>query len=189
MAVHVDASLPVHPLTVDDVAAMVGCGILAEDDNVELLDGVLVEMSPPGPAHVEAVARLVMLLVPVAAAAGLVVSPQGSLDVASPISLPEPDIAVARAGGWDAHPGEPLLVVEVSVTSRAVDLGRKAAIYAEAGIPEYWVLDIEGRRLVVHRDPVGGRYTTIDARSDSDAVTAARLALTVAVAELLPPRH
>ena len=48
MPVHVDASLPVHPLTVDDVTAMVDAGILGEDDKVELLDGVLVEMSPQG---------------------------------------------------------------------------------------------------------------------------------------------
>lgn len=187
MAVHVDVSLPVRPLTVDDLQAMVRAGILGEDDPVELLDGVLVEMSPQGPAHVEAVSRLIMLLVPIAAAAGLVVSPQSSLDVASPISLPEPDVAVAPAGGWDAHPGQARLVVEVSVTSRAVDLGRKAAIYAEAGIPEYWVLDIEGRRLVVHRDPVGGRYASVTKVTAADVVTAARLPVTVAVAELLPP--
>lgn len=46
MAVHIDATLPVHPLTVDDIRAMVDAGILGEDDKVELLDGVLVEMSP-----------------------------------------------------------------------------------------------------------------------------------------------
>lgn len=188
MAVHVDASLPVHPLTVDDVRAMVRAGILAEDERVELLDGVLVEMSPPSPAHVEAVTRLTMLVVPVAAAAGLVVNPQHSLDVTSPISLPEPDISVARAGGWEAYPAQALLVIEVSVTSRAVDLGRKAAIYAAAAIPDYWVLDIAHRRLVVHREPVDGSYTAIESLTDADVVTAAHLPLTVAVADLLPPR-
>lgn len=73
------------------------------------------------------------------------------------------------------------------MTSRAVDLGRKAAIYAEAGIPEYWMLDIDGRRLVVHRDPVGGRYASVAKTTAADVVTAARLPVTVAVAELLPP--
>ena len=189
MAVHVDASLPIHPLTVDDLEAMVRAGILAEDDRVELLDGVLVEMSPQSPGHLEAVTRLTMLVVPVAAAAGLVMRPQCPLDVLSPISLPEPDIAVAPAGSWEAYPAGALLVVEVSVTSRAVDLGRKAAIYAAAAIPEYWVLDLTGRRLVVHRDPVEGRYATIDVAGDDDTVTATRLPLTVAVAEILPPRR
>ena len=189
MAVHVDASLPVHPLTVEDVAAMVRCGILGEDDRVELLDGVLVEMSPQSPGHAAAVRRLIMLLAPAAAAAGLEVSPQCPLDVASPISLPEPDVAVAPAGGWDAHAGQALLVIEVSVTSRAVDLGRKVAIYAAAGIPEYWVVDLESRRLIVHRDPVDDAYTSVASLTDAATVEAARLPLTVAVADLLPPRR
>lgn len=129
-----------------------------------------------------------MLVVPIAAAAGLVVNPQCPLDVGSAISLPEPDIAVAPAGGWDAYPAGALLVVEVSVTSRAVDLGRKAAIYAAAGIADYWVLDITHRRLLVHRDPVDDRYETITTLTDADVVIALRLPLTVAVAEILPPR-
>ena len=187
MAVHVDATLPVHPLTVDDLAAMVDAGILGEDDHIELLDGVLVEMSPQGPAHLEAISRLTMLLAPVAANAGLAVTPQCPLDVASAISQPEPDLYVAASGGWYAYPTGALLVIEVSVTSRAVDLGRKAAIYAAAGIPDYWVLDLDNRRLVVHRDPVDDRYETVQALTDADVVTAARLPLTVAVAELMPP--
>lgn len=189
MAVHVDASLPIHPLTVDDLEAMVRAGILAEDDRVELLDGVLVEMSPQGFDHAGAVARLNMLLAPVAAAAGLVVSPQCPLNVVSPISQPEPDLAVVPERGWDAHAAGALLVIEISVTSRAVDLGRKAAIYAAAAIPEYWVLDLAGRRLVVHRDPADGGYATIDFAGDEDTVTATCLPLTVAVAEILPPRR
>jgi len=188
MAVHVDASLPVRPLTVDDVTAMVDAGILAEDDHVELLDGVLVEMSPQGSQHARAIARLTMLLVPIAAAAGPAVSPQYPLDVTSAISLPEPDLAVAPDTGWDAYAGGALLVVEVSVTSRAVDLGRKAAIYAAAGVAEYWVLDLPDRRLVVHRQPAGDRYEDVAVLADADTITAARLPLTVAVAELLPPR-
>jgi Uma2 family endonuclease len=188
MAVHVDPSLPVHPLTIDDVAAMVRAGILGEDDRVELLDGVLVEMSPQGSSHATAVRRLNMLLAPVAAAAGLEVSPQCPLSVLSPISQPEPDLAVVPVGGWEVHAAQALLVVEVSVTSRTVDLGRKAVIYATAGIPDYWVLDIEQRRLVVHRAPTDGRYETIESLTDADVVTAARLPLAVAVGDLLPPR-
>ena len=187
MPVHVDASLPVHPLTVDDVTAMVDAGILGEDDKVELLDGVLVEMSPQGSQHLAAVTRLTMRLVPIAAAAGLVLSPQCPLDVLSPISLPEPDIAIAPDAGWDAYPVQAVLVIEVSVTSRAVDLGRKAAIYAAAGIPEYWVLDLADRRLVVHREPARDGYADIAVMTDGDEVTASRLPLTVAVADLLPP--
>jgi Uma2 family endonuclease len=128
-----------------------------------------------------------MRLVPIAAAAGLILTPQCPLDVLSPISLPEPDIAIAPDPGWDAYPVQAVLVIEVSVTSRAVDLGRKAAIYAAAGIPEYWVLDMVDRQLIVHREPAEG-YTNIVPMTDADEITAARLPLTVAVADLLPPR-
>ena len=188
MPVHVDASLPVHPLTVDDLAAMVDAGILGEDDRVELLDGVLVEMSPQGPSHLEAITRLIMLVVPLAAAAGMRVTPQCPLNVESPISQPEPDLAVVPVGDWDTYPAKAQLVIEVSVTSRKVDVGRKAAIYAASGIPEYWVLDLADRRLVVHRAPVEDRYTEVAVLTDADEVTAARLPLTVAVAQLMPPR-
>lgn len=187
MAVHVDASLPVHPLTIDDVAAMVRCGILGEDDRVELLDGVLVEMSPQSPGHAAAVSRLNMLLASVAASAGLVVSPQCPLDVASRLSQPEPDLAVVPAASRETHAGDALLVIEVSASPRAVDLGRKLAIYAAAGIPEYWVLDLDRRRLVVHREPTGDRYASVASLTDADTVTAARLPLTVTVADVLPP--
>jgi len=189
MAVHVDASLPVHPLTVDDLDAMVRAGILDEDDHIELLDGVLVEMSPQGERHAVAIRRLTMLLAPIAAAAGMEVSPQCPLNVISPISQPEPDLAIVPATAWDGgHAARPLLVIEVSVTSRAVDLGRKAAIYAAAAIPEYWVLDLDRRRLVVHRDPVNDRYEQVEQLTDLDTATAVRLPLTVEVAYLLPPR-
>jgi Uma2 family endonuclease len=157
MAVHVDASLPVHPLTVDDLAAMVRCGILGEDDRVELLDGVLVEMSPQSPGHAAAVRRLNALLAPLTAAAGLELSPQCPLDVGSRLSQPEPDLAVVPAAGWDTHPGHALLVIEVSVSSRTVDLGRKAAIYAAAGIPEYWLIDPLRREAAFHRLGADGR--------------------------------
>lgn len=65
----VDAALPVHPLTVADLDAMVEAGILHENDHIELLDGVLVEMSPQGPPHAFAIRRLTSLAAPVAAAA------------------------------------------------------------------------------------------------------------------------
>lgn len=111
-----------------------------------------------------------------------------------PAERAQPD-QLARAGhrhrtdaGWDAYPAQAVLVIEVSVTSRAVDLGRKAAIYAAAGIPDYWVLDIADRRLVVHRHPTDGRYSDVVELTDADTVTAAHLPLTVAVADLLPPR-
>ncbi len=185
MPVHVDETLPLHPLSVSDVMGMVDAGILDEDDHVELLDGVLVEMSPQGSQHAYAVRRLTALAAPVAAAAGLELSIQGPVDVGSRFSLPEPDVAIVPLTGPDAHSRDPLLVVEMGATSLRIDLVRKARIYAAGGVPEYWVLDVERRALIVHRDPVDGNYTDVHTLAEHDTVTAAALALTVPVCSLL----
>jgi Uma2 family endonuclease len=185
MVTTVDATFPVHALTVDDVYAMLEAGILEENSRIELLDGVLVEMSPQGPPHAYALRRLMMLGFPVAAAAGLTLSVQGPLDVGNPISLPEPDFAIVPDTPIDRHPTDALLVVEMGNTSLRMDLGPKARIYARGGVPEYWVLDVQRREIVVHREPVGDRYKHIERVGVADTLTATLVALTVAVADLV----
>jgi Uma2 family endonuclease len=96
---------------------------------------------------------------------------EGPIDVApedNPTSEPEPDIAVLAKTGVEYMGANPpasdiRLVVEVSDTTLAFDLGPKARLYARAGIPEYWVFDVVGRRLIVHRVPQGGNYSTVTA--------------------------
>jgi len=78
-----------------------------------------------------------------------------------------------------------VLVIEISRSSRQLDLGRKAELYAEADIPEYWVLDVERRELVVHRDPRDGRYKSVRTLGEHETVTAVAVDLTVPLAELL----
>jgi len=185
MPVHVDETLPLHPLSVTDVEAMVGAGILDAKDHVELLDGVLVEMLALEPPHAYAIRRLTALAFPVATAAGLQLSIQAPLDVGSPISLPEPDLAIVPPTGPDEHPHNAVLVMEMGATSLRIDLVRKARIYATGGVPEYWVLDVKRRALVVHRDPVDGGYTDVRTLGEDEAVTAAGLPLTLPVASLL----
>lgn len=151
MAIHVDPAFPVHPLTVDDVEGMIRAGILGEDDRVELLDGVLIEMSAPGPEHSYAVQELNMLAVPAAASAGLRVAVQDPVGVASPTSLPQPDLAIVPRTAPAQRISDAVLIVEISVTSRRIDL--------EAGVADYWVLDVGRRELVVHREPKDRHYT------------------------------
>jgi len=185
MAVHVDAALPVHPLTVTDLYAMLEAGILQEDDHVELLDGVLVEMSPQSPPHAYALRELTMLAAPVAAAAGLRLTIQGPLDVGSPITLPEPDLAIVPVTPIDRHPSGALLVVEMGNTSLRIDLGPKARIYAEAGVPDYWVLDVKRREIVVHREPSGSRFEQVRRVGADETLTALAVALAIPVADLV----
>ncbi len=185
MPVHVDVSLPLHPLTVADVAKMLDAGILDEDCHVELLDGVLVEMSPQGEPHAYAIRELVAAASRVVAEAGLRLSIQSPLDVGSRVSLPEPDVAIVPVTGRDRHPCGALLVVEMGATSVSIDLVRKARIYATAGVPDYWVLDVERRMLIVHREPGDGCYADVRALGDKETVVAAALELAVPVASLL----
>ncbi len=164
---------------------MVRAGILDEDDRVELLDGVLVEMSPQGTPHAYAIRRLTALAFPIAAAAGLELSIQAPLDVGSPISLPEPDLAVVPVTARDRHPSGAVLVVEMGATSLSIDLVRKARIYATGGVPEYWVLDVQRRLLVVHREPREGAYADVRTLGEEETATLAALDLAVPVSSLL----
>ena len=93
---------------------------------------------------------------PVAAAAGLELNVQCPLDIGSDISLPEPDICIAPVAGRDEYPSAAVLVFETGVTSVRYALGRKADMYASADVPDYWVLDVQRRVLIVHRG-TGGR--------------------------------
>jgi Uma2 family endonuclease len=185
MVTRVDAALPIRALTVTDVDAMLQAGILSEDDHVELLDGVLVEMSPQGPPHAYALRELTMMAAPVAASAGLELSIQAPLDVGSPVTLPEPDFAIVPATPIDRHPSGALLVAEMGNTSLAMDLGPKARIYAAAAIPEYWVLDVKRREIVVHREPSGSAYRFVRRAGAGETLTAVAVDLAIPVASLV----
>jgi Uma2 family endonuclease len=91
------------------------------------------------------------------------------------INEPEPDIIVLKrefSSFRSANPGpdDLRLIVEVAYSTADFDLGTKAALYARAGIPEYWVLDLIGRRLVVHRDPRDGAYASITSFGEHESV-------------------
>ncbi len=147
-----------RPITVEDYERMVDAGILGEDDRVELLNGQLSEKSPVSPEHAAIVRWLSTLLIRGIAPDIASVGTQLPVRL-PPLSEPEPDVAIVPAGTYaHAHPTEALLVIEVSVSSRRLDLGTKAEIYAAAGMGEYWVIDIPCRVVHVHRSPSGGRY-------------------------------
>ena len=78
---------------------------------------------------------------------------------------------LAKFTSGNPQPQDLQLVVEVSDTTLSFDLTTKASIYARAGIVEYWVLDIAGRRMIVHREPQGGRYVSVTAYSAEESVS------------------
>ena len=139
-------------ITVDQYVNLSTSGGLDPADRVELLEGVVVAMSPQNPRHVIGVHRAWLVLQRVVGDRAAVRS-QAPLR-ASRYSMPEPDLAVV-AGTLetycDANPTTAHLVVEVADTSLSQDRLTKAAIYAAAGIPEYWIVDLRNDRVQVYR--------------------------------------
>lgn len=156
--------VPRHRLTLDDYHRLGDAGILGEADRVELLDGQLVDMAPIGPRHALAVDALNELLVTaLAGRAGVRVQNPVELDARTE---PQPDIALVRRpwrGYPAAHPppDDILLLVEVADASLEVDSGAKLALYANAGIREFWIVDLTTDGVYVHRTPRGGKYDLI----------------------------
>lgn len=160
-------TVPAHRFTVEDVLAMVAAGILDERDRVELVEGVLVEMNPSGPRHSGVVEWLTEHFVTAARGACRVrvqdtfLTPDGG--------FVQPDLIVLEPIGRDRLPDTALLVIEVAYSSRARD-AEKAAAYAAAGVPEYWIVDVDRDELVVHRLPDADAYETVERFASGDVV-------------------
>lgn len=146
-------SLPVHRLDTETYNRMVASGAL-ENEPVELLEGWLVDVSPQRPDHAAAITRLARHL------AGAEAWLRVQLPIEVPHdSVPEPDLAlVAEEPSPERHPRSALLVIEVAATSHDVDRGIKASLYARAGIPTYWLIDVPGKVVEVRSDPGSGGY-------------------------------
>lgn len=150
-------ALPLHRLDAETYGRMVSCGAL-EGEHVELLEGLLVDVSPHSPAHATAIRRL---------ARHLATAP-GCLQVQLPLEVPpdcvpEPDVALlAEEPSPGRHPRTALLVVEVAGSSHAVDRGLKAALYARANVPTYWLVDLPGRAVEVRTQPGPDGYGRCD---------------------------
>jgi Uma2 family endonuclease len=176
--------------SVEEYYRLAEMGFIAPDERVELIEGEIIRMSPLNPPHAFGSGRVQSLLLGIFQT-GWVVRIGLALRVSTE-SEPEPDFTVVRGRLEDylaGHPTSAELVVEVSDSSLQFDLGTKAGLYARSGIPDYWVLNLPGRALVVHRnpDPAAGQYR--DVRSYGEAETVSPLAApqtAVVVRDLLP---
>ena len=177
-----EIELPIHRLTLDDVYKMVEAGVLSENDRVELLDGVLVDVTPPSADHSDAVELLTRHFV-LGIEPPLKVRVQDMLVVEGGFVLP--DLIVIDPSPRGVQPSTARLAIEVAVTTLRHDAS-KAARYARAGIPEYWIVDVVHRELVVHRDPQGTGYRDVQRHRPPGAVAAQVGAPPVDLAALLP---
>jgi Uma2 family endonuclease len=176
-----------RPLSADEVLRMVEAGILSADEPVELLHGVLTRVSPKSPRHETVKVRLQRWLAPGVVDGAHEVRVEAPILVPDPTSLPEPDIAVVTPGGDPLrHPTTAVLVIEVAVTSLRTDAEVKPTLYAQAGVAELWVVDVDGRGIEVFREPRDGRYAARHAVAHDGVVEPLRVtAGPLAVADLL----
>lgn len=129
-----------------------------EDLPIELLEGLLVEMSPQGPAHASVISCLIRHL----GSTPMWLGVQLPLEL-RPGSEPEPDLVLTEhRRSARRHPDHALLAVEVAVTSHSKDRNRKGVLYARAGIPTYWLVDVPGRAVEVRAAPGPRGYERCD---------------------------
>jgi Uma2 family endonuclease len=150
--------------TVDDYHQMAEAGILGEDDRVELIRGEIIDTSPIGKRHAACVKRLTARLTEL-------IGRRAIVSVQDPLQLDDdsevqPDVALLkfRTDYYDAEPPKPedtLLVVEVSDTTLAFDRRVKLPLYAQAGIPEVWLVNIQESVIELHTQPKDGVYSRI----------------------------
>jgi Uma2 family endonuclease len=133
---------------------LIDLGAFGPEERLELIGGQLVIREPQGRPHSTGI-RLV------AGALRAVFGPEWNVEAQLPVALdeesePEPDVAVVAGGPRDylaSHPTRPALVVEIALTSLALDRGEKASLYARAGVADYWIVNLVDNILEVYRDP------------------------------------
>src|ERR1700722_2789552 len=169
--------------TVDEVLAMQRAGLFDDNERFELIEGELILMRSKLNRHElykNRLARAFYRLLPPDVEAWV----ESTLYL-RPRNAPDPDILVFPRGRSieDLRPEEVHLVVEVADTTLRTDLGIKAALYARFKLREYWVIDVDARRVVVHRGAADGRWN--DVRSIAADETIAPLAFPSAIIRLV----
>jgi len=157
------------------------------DERIELLEGVLVSMSPQGTEHADLVSRLAMIFMRLMG--DRVVIRSHSPFAASDDSEPEPDLALVPHGDYRrTHPTQAFLVVEVAELSLRKDSGIKADLYARSHVDEYWIVDVNGRSVIVHAASDGSTFQRRFSASRTDSLSLDALGGgTLAISEFLAP--
>jgi Uma2 family endonuclease len=150
--------LPVRRFSVAEYRRMIDSGILTEEDRVELLEGWIVPRMTRSPSHAAVVSLLHNCVLGPRLPRGW--SYRAHSAITTPDSEPEPDLAVVRGTARDylkRHPGpeDIALVIEVADTSIRRDRTIKARLYARAGIPHYWIVNLPRARVEVYSEPSG----------------------------------
>jgi Uma2 family endonuclease len=174
--------------TREEYDRLVAAGAFHPMARLQLVQGEIVEMAPQSAGHATSVRRLQKALERVFGD-GYEIRPQLPLAL-SDDSEPEPDIAVVEGSLEDfrqQHPTRAVLVAEIADSTLRFDKGRKRTMYAAAGVPDYWVLNLADGVLEVYREPRGSAYDTAQRLGPDDRVAPlAAPGRQLLVADLLP---
>jgi Uma2 family endonuclease len=152
-----------HFVSLEEYERMVEAGVFEPEARIELIRGEIIDTSPPGPAHEGAVSRLHLLLSEQLRRRALLWPQGNAIRLPNSDSRPQPDATVLR---WrDDHyvskrpyPEDVILLIEVADKTLKHDRGRKLALYAEAGVLEYWIVNLVDGLIEVYTDPGEGKY-------------------------------
>ncbi len=164
--------LPRRLFTTQDVFRMVEAGVMEEDENVELIEGELVVMAAKKNSHEIAKSALLEWLVK-GKADDQRVGVETTLYLAELLFV-EPDLTLYPRAfkPQDLSGGDITLLIEISDESLSRDLGLKAGIYAHHGVRDYWAVDVEKRRVIIHRRPSDDGYRSVEVFEANAEVTA-----------------
>ena len=154
-----------HRFTLDEYHRMSEVGILHEDSRVELIEGEIIEMSPIGSRHAATVTRIHTFFVRRLEDRAIVWG-QNPLLMPRHESEPQPDVILLerRADFYVSALPEPRdvrLLIEVADSSLSYDRHTKVPLYARAGVAEVWIVDVDQRRIEIHREPTARRYREV----------------------------
>ena len=163
-----------YPISAGQYDAMVDANILDEDDPVELIEGLLVEKMPQNGPHTAVIVKLNAWLVVHAMPQGYSIRPQVPIRLPGN-TRPEPDLAVVR-GTADDFPEQPtgdqvLLAVEGANQAAESARRRKLLLYARGGNHEAWVVDVQERRVEIHREPGADGYRVVTTLAETEPFT------------------
>lgn len=148
---------PARTFNRDEYYKMAEAGVFGPQERVELIEGEIIRLSPQNSPQAGSISKTTMVLTRVFGEV-FIVRVQLPLTLADNCE-PEPDFALVTPQALESslqanrHPGWADLILEVADSSLAYDSCEKASFYARYGIPDYWLLDVRGRRLLVHRGP------------------------------------
>jgi Uma2 family endonuclease len=171
------AERTLHRFNLAEYEAMIRHGILGADDRVELIAGEIVEMSPIGHPHKGSVTFLQDFFERHLADGQAIVMVQQALAIV-PNSMPQPDLLLLRYRSdfyrrRPNYPDDTLLAIEVADSSLRYDRTTKLSLYANAGVPEYWIVDVNGEAVEIYREPADDAYASVRIARGDDAVAPA----------------